>query len=119
MLTEENGRGSQGHAHEIQCSIMPKRSFDDLVHLMKTLRGPDGCTWDRKQSLPDLNTFVIEEDYDVLDAIDREDRQSLMEEIGDLLLESVFIAEITREEGSVDIYHSISGGHRRLAPRAS
>ncbi len=75
---------------------MPKRSFDDLVKLMTTLRGPNGCPWDRKQSLPDLKPFVIEEAYEVVDAIDRDNRAALMEEIGDLLLESVFIAEITR-----------------------
>ena len=45
---------------------MPRRSFDDLVSLMKTLRGPDGCPWDRKQTLPDLKPFVIEEAYEIL-----------------------------------------------------
>jgi tetrapyrrole methylase family protein/MazG family protein len=96
---------------------MPRRSFDDLVNLMKTLRGPDGCPWDRKQSLPDLKPFVIEEAYEVVDAVDRDDRQALMEEVGDLLLESVFIAEITREEGSFDIYDSITSVHDKLVRR--
>ncbi|HSP15543.1 MAG TPA: nucleoside triphosphate pyrophosphohydrolase [Thermoanaerobaculia bacterium] len=96
---------------------MDKRSFDDLVKLMKTLRGPGGCPWDRKQSLPDLKPFVIEEAYEVVDAIDREDRQALMEEIGDLLLESVFIAEITREEQSFDVYDSITAIHDKLVRR--
>jgi len=96
---------------------MPRRSFDDLVSLMKTLRGPDGCPWDRKQTLPDLKPFVIEEAYEVVDAVDRDDRQSLMEEVGDLLLESVFIAEITREEGSFDIYDSITAIHDKLVRR--
>ena len=81
---------------------MPKRSFEDLVELMKTLRGPNGCPWDRKQSLPDLKPFVIEEAYEVVDAIDRDDRDALREEIGDFLLEAGFIAEITRAEGSFD-----------------
>jgi MazG family protein len=96
---------------------MPKRSFDDLVHLMQTLRGPDGCPWDRKQNLPDLKPFVIEEAYEVVDAIDREDRKALMEEVGDLLLEAVFITEITREEGSFDIYDSITAIHDKLVRR--
>ena len=96
---------------------MPRRSFDDLVNLMKTLRGPDGCPWDRKQTLPDLKPFVIEEAYEVVDAVDRDDRQALMEEVGDLLLESVFIAEITREEGSFDIYDSITAIHDKLVRR--
>ena len=96
---------------------MLRRSFDDLVSLMKTLRGPDGCPWDRKQTLPDLKPFVIEEAYEVVDALDRDDRQALMEEVGDLLLESVFIAEITREEGSFDIYDSITAIHDKLVRR--
>jgi MazG family protein len=96
---------------------MPKRSFDDLVQLMTRLRGPDGCPWDRKQTLPDLKPYVIEEAYEVVDAIDRDDRAALLEEIGDLLLEAVFIAEITREEGTFDIYDSITAIHDKLVRR--
>src|SRR6476620_4048147 len=69
---------------------MPKRSFDELVQLMQTLRGPNGCPWDRKQTLPSLKPFVIEESYEVVDAIDRDDRASLAEELGDFLLQAVF-----------------------------
>jgi len=96
---------------------MPRRSFDELVQLMTTLRGPDGCPWDRKQTLPDLKPFVIEEAYEAVDAIDRNDRPALMEEIGDVLLEAVFMAEITREEGSFDIYDSIGAIHDKLVRR--
>ena len=103
-------------ANNTMCA-MPKRTFDDLVNLMKTLRGPQGCPWDRKQTLPDLKPFVIEEAYEVVDAIDRDDRHALMEEVGDLILESVFIAEITREEGSFDVYDSITAIHDKLVRR--
>lgn len=96
---------------------MPKRNFDELFRLMQRLRGPDGCPWDRKQSLPDLKPFVIEEAYEVVDAIDRDDRAALMEEVGDMLLEAVFIAEITREEGTFDIYDSITAIHDKLVRR--
>ena len=96
---------------------MTKRSFDELFELMKTLRGPNGCPWDRKQTLPDLKPYVIEEAYEVVDAIDRDDRRALMEEIGDMLLEAVFIAEITRDEGSFDIYDSITAIHDKLVRR--
>jgi MazG family protein len=96
---------------------MPKRTFDELVHLMTTLRGPGGCPWDRKQTLPDLKPFIIEEAYEVVDAIDRNDRAALLEEIGDLLLEAVFVAEVTREEGSFDIYDSITAIHDKLVRR--
>src|SRR6476659_10916148 len=96
---------------------MPKRSFEDLVELMKTLRGPNGCPWDRKQNLPDLKPYVIEEAYEVVDAIDRDDRDALREEIGDFLLEAVFITEIKHAEGSVDISESISESHEQMARR--
>jgi len=96
---------------------MSKRSFDDLVKLMTTLRGPGGCPWDRKQSLPSLKPYVIEESYEVVDAIDRDDRAALLEEIGDFLLQAVFITEITREEGSFDIYDSITAIHDKLVRR--
>jgi MazG family protein len=98
-------------------SCMPKRSFDELVHLMQTLRGPGGCPWDRKQTLPSLKPFVIEESYEVVDAIDRDDRAALAEELGDFLLQAVFIAELTREEGSFDIYDSITAIHDKLVRR--
>lgn len=96
---------------------MVKRSFDDLVLLMTTLRGPNGCPWDRKQTLPDLKPYVIEEAYEVVDAIDRDDRGLLLEEVGDLLLEAVFIAEITREEGSFDVSDSITAIYDKLVRR--
>lgn len=96
---------------------MQKRSFDELVQLMTRLRGPDGCPWDRKQTLPSLKPFVIEEAYEVVDAIDMDDRRALAEEVGDLLLEAVFVAEITREEGSFDIYDSITAIYEKLVRR--
>jgi MazG family protein len=96
---------------------MAKRTFDDLVKLMTTLRGPNGCPWDRKQSLPDLKPYVVEEAYEVVDAIDRDDRAALLEEIGDFLLQAVFITEITREEGTFDIQDSITAIHDKLVRR--
>ena len=94
-----------------------KRSFDDLVQLMTRLRGPNGCPWDRKQTLPSLKPYVIEEAYEVVDAIDRDDRAALLEEVGDFLLEAVFITELTREEGSFDVYDSITAIHDKLVRR--
>jgi MazG family protein len=96
---------------------MSKRTFEDLVKLMTRLRGPGGCPWDRKQTLPDLKAYVIEEAYEVLDAIDQDDRRALAEELGDFLLQAVFIAEITREEGAFDIYDAITAIHDKLIRR--
>jgi MazG family protein len=96
---------------------MQKRSFDELVQLMTTLRGPNGCPWDRKQTLGSLKPFIVEEAYEVVDAIDRDDRRGLAEELGDFLLQAVFVAEITREEGSFDIYDAITAIHDKLVRR--
>jgi MazG family protein len=96
---------------------MSRRTFDELVQLMTRLRAPGGCPWDRKQTLPDLKPFVIEESYEVVDAIDRDDRAALAEELGDLLLQAVFIAEITREEGTFDIYDAVTAIHDKLVRR--
>lgn len=96
---------------------MNKKTFDDLVTLMQRLRAPGGCPWDRQQTYQDLKPYVIEEAYEVVEAIDLQDRESLKEEIGDLLLEAVFLAEIAREEGTFDIGDSITAIHEKLVRR--
>ncbi|MEO8216724.1 MAG: nucleoside triphosphate pyrophosphohydrolase [Acidobacteriota bacterium] len=96
---------------------MTRRSFDELVSLMSTLRAPGGCPWDREQTLADLKPFVIEEAYEVVDAIDREDSEALREEVGDMLLEAVFVAEIARENGSFDVYDAVTAVHDKLVRR--
>jgi len=97
--------------------FMPKRSFDELVALMTTLRGPEGCPWDRKQTFESLKPFIVEEAYEVVDAIDRGDRHALAEELGDFLLQAVFVAELAREEGSFDIGDVITTIHEKLVRR--
>src|ERR1700685_4076445 len=74
-----------------------------LVGLMRRLLGPGGCPWDREQSLESLRKYVLEEAYEVVDAIDSKSRDALREELGDLLLQVVFQAELTRAEGSFAI----------------
>jgi tetrapyrrole methylase family protein/MazG family protein len=96
---------------------MKNRTFQELVQLMETLRGPDGCPWDRQQKLEDLKPFIIEEAYEVVDAIDRGDRDLLREEIGDLLLEAVFTARIAEENGWFSVEDSITAIHDKLVRR--
>jgi tetrapyrrole methylase family protein / MazG family protein len=96
---------------------MPKRSFEDLVALMTRLRGPGGCPWDREQTFSSLRTFIIEEAYEVVEAIDEGDRAAIVEEIGDLLLQAVFVAELGREEGAFDIGDAITAIHDKLVRR--
>ena len=96
---------------------MAKRSFDELIALMTKLRGPDGCPWDRKQTFDSLKPFIVEESYEVVDAIDKNDRAALAEELGDFLLQAVFVAEIAREEKSFDIYDVITAIYNKLVRR--
>lgn len=71
-----------------------------LLEIMRILRGPGGCPWDHKQTLQTLKDHLVEESHEVLDAIDEGDRSKLCEELGDLLLQVVFQAQICSEEGA-------------------
>ena len=71
-----------------------------LLDIMHLLRSPEGCPWDREQTLESLKKNLIEETYEVLDAIDSGDRSLLREELGDLLLQVVFQSQICKEEGA-------------------
>jgi tetrapyrrole methylase family protein/MazG family protein len=74
-------------------------TFSALVGIMARLRAPDGCPWDREQTYATLKRYFIEETYEVIEAIDTEDRDLLCEELGDALLQVVFHAQLAREEG--------------------
>ncbi len=84
---------------------------------MRRLRGPNGCPWDREQTLESLRGFVLEETYEVLDAIDRGDHATLVGEIGDLLFEGVFLAQIERDEGRFDVADSLRAINAKLIRR--
>jgi len=77
--------------------------FDELVQLMAKLRAPDGCPWDRKQTHESLKPYLLEETYEVLDTIDRQETGKLREELGDLLLQILFHAQIGAETGTFTI----------------
>jgi len=77
--------------------------FDELVQLMAKLRAPDGCPWDRKQTHESLKPYLLEETYEVLDTIDRQETGKLREELGDLLLQILFHAQIGAEAGTFTI----------------
>ncbi len=76
--------------------------FVRLVEIMERLRGPEGCPWDRKQTRESLKPYIIEEAYEVLEAMD-EAPEALQDELGDLLFQILFHAELSREEGAFDI----------------
>jgi tetrapyrrole methylase family protein/MazG family protein len=75
----------------------------ELVEVMRRLRGPDGCPWDLEQTHQSLGRHLLEEAHETLEAIDAEDPTRLREELGDLLLQVVFHAEMARQEGTFDI----------------
>jgi tetrapyrrole methylase family protein/MazG family protein len=77
-------------------------AIERLLGIMQRLRGPDGCPWDREQTLRSLRPYVLEETYEVLEAIDAGDAREHCEELGDLLLQIVFQAQLTREAGQFD-----------------
>jgi len=81
----------------------PGQSLTRLVELMQDLLGPNGCPWDREQTLETLRQYVIEEAHEVADAIDRGKPELLREELGDLLLQVVFQAALTDRQGWFDI----------------
>lgn len=88
-----------------------------LVGLMRRLLAPDGCPWDREQSFETLRKYVLEEACEVIDAIDGGDRKHLREELGDLILQVVFQAELARAEGSFAIDDVIAGIIDKLVHR--
>lgn len=84
---------------------------------MRALRAPDGCAWDRKQTLQSLRPYVLEETYELLDAIDRGDLDGLREELGDYLYEAVFLAQIAEEDGHFSIADAVDGIAEKLIRR--
>jgi MazG family protein len=93
------------------------RAFQELVDIMARLRGPNGCPWDREQTIQSLRGFVLEETYEVLDAIDRADHDALRGEIGDLLFEGVFLAQVESDEGRFSVSDSLRAITQKLVRR--
>jgi MazG family protein len=91
--------------------------FTRLIEIMRTLRAPDGCPWDREQTIDTLKRFVLEEAYELIDAIDRHDHQALREELGDYLFEAVFIAQLESEAGHFLIGDSVKAIADKLVRR--
>lgn len=83
--------------------MQPGASLARLVEIMDRLLGPNGCPWDREQTLDTLRPYLVEETYEVLDALARDDAADHCEELGDLLMQIVFQAALRREQGAFDI----------------
>ena len=82
---------------------LQRYSFDDLLRVMRVLQGPDGCPWDKAQTHESLRTFLLEETYEAIDAINAGDMDHLYDELGDLLMQVAMQSEIARQHGEFDI----------------
>src|ERR1700674_1841904 len=91
--------------------------FARLVEIMARLRAPGGCPWDREQDFDTIKPYLLEETYEVMDAIDARDWKGLAEELGDLLLQSVFFAQMASEAGHFDITDSLAAINDKLVRR--
>ena len=89
----------------------------ELLEIMKCLRAPGGCPWDIEQTHKSIRNDLLEEAYEVADAIDTDDNTALCEELGDLLLQVVFHSEIASEEGAFDYSDVVDGIARKLVLR--
>jgi tetrapyrrole methylase family protein / MazG family protein len=91
--------------------------FTKLVQLMETLRAEHGCPWDRKQTEKAFRTFLLEEVYELIEAIDEEDYEALKEELGDLLFHIVFISQICKEKGQFDVRDVVQNTYDKMYGR--
>ncbi len=93
------------------------RKFERLVEIMAKLRAPDGCPWDREQTHESLRQYLLEETYEVLETLDNADYHHLREELGDLLLQIVFHAQIASESGTFSVADVIEAISEKLIRR--
>ena len=91
--------------------------FDDLVKIMEILRSQNGCPWDKEQTHDSIRNNFLEEVYEVLDAIDRDDKTDLKEELGDVLLQVVFHTQIEKEQNGFDLSDVADGICKKLILR--
>lgn len=95
----------------------PSKELSKLINIVKTLRGPNGCKWDKAQTHQSLTPYLLEEAYEVIESIDEDNLQKLKEELGDLLLHIVFQAELGEEKGNFTLTDSIKIISEKLVRR--
>src|SRR5579862_5473594 len=93
------------------------KRFERLVGIMARLRAPGGCPWDREQNFDTIKPYLLEETYEVFDAIDQRDWSGLAEELGDLMLQAVFFAQMASEESKFRIDDSLDAISEKLIRR--
>ncbi len=97
--------------------MQEKNSVIKLLSIMEKLRSKNGCPWDRKQTYDTLKKYVLEEAYETIDAISKKDFSALKEELGDLLLQVVFLSQIAKEDRKFDFYDVVNTLNEKLVRR--
>jgi MazG family protein len=117
-MSEPVGPATSAPAHTPPpAGTTPGTALDALVALMRMLRGPSGCPWDREQTLDTLLPFVLEEAHEVVEAVERRDFDELKGEIGDLMFEGVFLSQLTAETGTFTITDALNDVRAKLVRR--
>ncbi len=88
-----------------------------LIELVQTLRAPEGCPWDREQTLPDLRAYLVEEAHETAAAIDSQDWDRIAEELGDLLFQAAFVVCLGEEAEALDLEELLRGIHQKMVAR--
>src|ERR1700758_4392396 len=113
--SKRHSRASRKARSSTPASVGP--AFAKLVAVMARLRAPNGCPWDREQTHATLRTYLIEEAYEVLDAMNSRDDAKFANEMGDLLLQVVFHSQIATEEGRFTVADVIREVHEKMVRR--
>ena len=104
----------------VNLNVVDKRdklNFEDFVEIIRILRAPGGCPWDREQTHKSIRNDFLEEAYEAADAIDNSDSEALCEELGDVLLQVVLHSQIAKEENEFDICDVIDTVARKMILR--
>ncbi len=119
-LYEADRGGATGLVvYEVPLLEKKKFTFDDFVTIMRRLRAPDGCPWDRSQTHESIRINAIEEAYELVDAVDRRDSDRILEEAGDVLMQSVFHALMEEEKGNFSVDDMVTALCEKLITRHS
>ncbi len=120
-LTELDRGSAINHLTSLYVPALPwqqrRHTMSDILLLMAMLRSPHGCPWDREQDMRSLRRTIIEEAYEVVDAIDRDDPSSIADELGDVLLNLVFVTQLGMEEGGFDFTDVVQALAEKLIRR--
>ena len=94
-----------------------QEKFEELITIVKRLKAPDGCPWDREQTNASLLPYFLEEAYEVIESVDNENWFELKEELGDILLHVIFQAVLAEENGHFNINDSLDNVNEKLVRR--